>query len=66
MLEIKNKQINKLKLISLSYAVSEKNSKHYCILEIDALQKEQQKQFIEVADEAEFKKICQSVKEQLQ
>jgi hypothetical protein len=65
MLEIKGKFINKLKLISLSFAVSQKNGKSYLIIEIDAINEKQQKEFIEVKDETEYKELINNVKNQM-
>jgi len=65
MIEIKNEFVNKLKLISLSYAVSQKNSKHYLIIELDVIDRANNKKFVEVADETEYKELINQVKNQL-
>ena len=66
MIEIKNEFLNRLKVVGLSYAVSSKNNKHYLIVELDVLNKEANKKFIEVKDEEEYKQIINNVKSQLQ
>ena len=66
MLEIKNEFLNKLKLISLSYATSQKNNKNYLIIELDVMDRANNKKFIEVANEEEYKEIINNVKNQLQ
>jgi hypothetical protein len=65
MIEIKNEFLNKLKLVSLSYAVSQKNSKHYLIIELDVIDRANNKKFVEVADETEYKELINQVKNQL-
>lgn len=65
MIEIKNEFLNKLKLVSLSYAVSQKNSKHYLIIELDLMDRANNKKFVEVADETEYKELINQVKNQL-
>lgn len=65
MIEIKNEFLNKLKLVSLSYAVSQKNSKHYLIIELDVLDRTNNKKFIEVQDENEYKDLINQIKNQL-
>lgn len=65
MIEIKNEFLNKLKLVSLSYAVSQKNSKHYLIIELDVMDRANNKKFVEVADETEYKELINQVKNQL-
>lgn len=65
MIKIKNKHLNSNKVISLEYAVSEKNNKHYCIINIDSVNIESAKIFIEVRNEDEFNQIINEVKNQL-
>lgn len=65
MIEIKNEFLNKLKLVSLSYAVSQKNAKHYLIIELDVIDRANNKKFIEVQDETEYKEIINQIKNQL-
>lgn len=65
MIEIKNEFLNRLKLIGLSYAVSSKNNKHYLIIELDVIDRANNKKFIEVTNEEEYKEIINSVKNQL-
>ena len=65
MIEIKNEFVNKLKLISLSYATSQKNNKNYLIIELDVIDRNNNKKFIEVLNEEEYKKIIETVKNQL-
>ena len=64
MIQIKNQWINVNKIVSLSYAESEKNSKNYIIVLLDT--KENNKIFIEVQNENEFTAILQQVKNQMQ
>lgn len=63
MIQVKNQWINGNKIVSLSYAESEKNNKNYLILLLDT--KENNKIFIEVQNESEFMAIMQQVKNQL-
>lgn len=65
MIEIKNEFVSKLKLISLSYAVSQKNAKHYLIIELDVIDRANNKKFIEVENENEYKELINQVKNQL-
>ena len=66
MIQVKNQWINTNKIISISFAESEKNNKCYLIVLIDILTKENNKIFIEVANENEFTAILQQVKNQMQ
>jgi hypothetical protein len=63
MIQVKNQWVNGNKIVSLSYAESEKNNKNYLILLLDT--KENNKIFIEVQNESEFMAIMQQVKNQL-
>lgn len=65
MIEIKNEFLNKLKLISLNYALSSKNNKHYLIIELDVIDRANNKKFIELENEQEYKDIINNVKNQL-
>lgn len=65
MIEIKNEFVSKLKLVSLSYAVSQKNAKHYLIIELDVMDRANNKKFIEVENENEYKELINQVKNQL-
>lgn len=64
MIQIKNQWINGNKIVSLSYAESEKNNKNYLIVLLDT--KENNKIFIEVQNENEFTAVLQQIKNQLQ
>jgi hypothetical protein len=66
MIQIKNQWINGNKIVSISYAESEKNNKNYLIVLLDVLQKENNKIFIEVQNDSEFTAVLQQVKNQLQ
>ena len=66
MIQIKNQWINGNKIVSLSFAESEKNSKCYLIVLLDVSNKENNKIFIEVQNENEFTAILQLVKNQMQ
>ena len=63
MIQVKNQWINDNKIVSLSYAESEKNNKNYLIVLLDT--KENNKIFIEVQNESEFMAIMQQIKNQL-
>ena len=65
MIKIKNKYLNSNKVISLEYAVSDKNNKHYIIVNVDTINLENCKMFIEVTGEPEFIQIVEQVKNQL-
>jgi len=66
LINIKRNNVPKEKILNLSYAVSEKNNKHYLIIEIDSINPSQAKIFVEIADEAEFKLILLDISKQLQ
>ena len=66
MIQIKNQWINGNKIVSISYAESEKNNKNYLIVLLDVSQKENNKIFIEVQNESEFTAVLQQVKNQMQ
>ncbi len=66
MIQIKNQWINGNKIVSISYAESEKNNKNYLIVLLDVSQKENNKIFIEVQNDSEFTAVLQQVKNQLQ
>lgn len=66
MIQIKNQWINGNKIVSLSYAESEKNNKNYLIVLLDVSSKENNKIFIEVQNENEFTAVLQQIKNQMQ
>jgi hypothetical protein len=66
MIQVKNQWINGNKIVSLSFAESEKNNKNYLIILLDVSVKENNKIFIEVQNENEFMAIMQQVKNQMQ
>lgn len=65
MIKIKNKYLNLNKVLSLEYAVSEKNNKNYCIISIDSINIENAKIFMEVTNQDEFNEIINQVKNQI-
>ena len=66
MIQIKNQWINGNKIVSISYAESEKNNKNYLIVLLDVSQKENNKIFIEVQNDSEFTAVLQQIKNQMQ
>lgn len=66
MIQIKNQWINGNKIVSLSFAESEKNNKCYLIVLLDVSSKENNKIFIEVQNENEFTAVLQQIKNQMQ
>lgn len=66
MIQIKNQWINGNKIVSLSFAESEKNNKCYLIVLLDVSNKENNKIFIEVQNENEYNAVLQQVKNQMQ
>ena len=65
MIKIKNQYLNSNKVISLEYAVSNKNNKNYIIVNLDTINIENCKIFIEVTGEQEFNQIVEQVKTQI-
>ena len=65
MIKIKNNYLNSNKVISLEYAVSDKNNKNYIIINVDTINLENCKIFIEVTGEPEFTQIVEQVKNQI-
>jgi hypothetical protein len=65
MIKIKNKFLNPNKVLSLEYATSEKNNKNYCIINIDSINIENAKIFMEVTNQDEFNQIINEVKNQI-
>lgn len=65
MIKIKNKYLNLNKVLSLEYATSEKNGKNYCIINIDSVNIENAKIFMEVTNQDEFNAIINEVKNQI-
>jgi len=65
MIKIKNKYLNLNKILSLEYATSEKNNKNYCIINIDSVNIENAKIFMEVTNQDEFNQIINEVKNQI-
>jgi hypothetical protein len=65
MIKIKNKYLNSNKVISLEYATSDKNNKNYLIINVDTINLENCKIFIEVTGEPEFIQIVEQVKNQI-
>jgi hypothetical protein len=65
MIKIKNKYLNSNKVISLEFATSDKNNKNYIIINVDTVNLENCKIFIEVTGEQEFKEIVEQVKNQI-
>lgn len=65
MIKIKNKYLNSNKVISLEFATSDKNNKNYIIVNLDTINMENCKIFIEVTGEQEFNQIVEQVKNQI-
>jgi hypothetical protein len=65
MIKIKNKYLNSNKVISLEFATSDKNNKNYLIINVDTINLENCKIFIEVTGEPEFTQIVEQVKNQM-
>ena len=65
MIKIKNKYLNSNKVISLEFATSDKNNKNYIIINVDTINLENCKIFIEVTGEPEFIQIVEQVKNQM-
>jgi len=65
MIKIKNKYLNSNKVISLEFATSDKNNKNYIIINVDTINLENCKIFIEVTGEQEFKEIVEQIKNQI-
>jgi len=65
MIKIKNKFLNLNKVLSLEYATSEKNGKNYLIINVDSVNVENAKIFIEVTNQDEFNQIINEVKNQI-
>lgn len=65
MIKIKNKYLNSNKVISLEFATSDKNGKNYLIINLDTVNLENCKMFIEVTGEPEFLQIVEQVKQQM-
>jgi len=65
MIKIKNKYLNSNKVISLEFATSDKNNKNYIIVNLDTINLENCKIFIEVTNEQEFNQIVEQVKNQI-
>lgn len=65
MIKIKNKYLNSNKVISLEFATSDKNNKNYIIINVDTINLENCKIFIEVTNEQEFNQIVEQVKNQI-
>lgn len=65
LITVKNNNVPASKVLNLSYAQSAKNNKNYLIIEVDSLNPQQSKIFIEVNDEAEFKNLLVDIGKQL-
>lgn len=66
LIQIKSNNVPKEKILNLSFAQSNKNNKNYLIVEVDSLNPQQSKIFVEVVDEAEFKNLLTEIAKQLQ
>jgi hypothetical protein len=66
LVKIKETFVNKSKIQMVSFATSEKNKKNYLIIEMDSLNSEQTKKFIEVSGIEEFNFIINQLKADFQ
>ena len=66
LVKIKDTFVNKSKIQMVSYATSQKNAKNYLIIEMDSINPEQTKKFIEVSGIEEFNSIIDIIKTEFQ